>query len=190
MSRESYRSKKHSHRWELINGEATLKKRLFIIKIVFSAFSSIQIAEPYGWFYLVGLGDLTDDLPGGRVDGGEGFPTGGVVPFIIDEELKTKRFTLVITQTDKKKVSGQTADAPWCSRQMDLFKIFIFWKCHLFRSWPQNSDKDEKVMTWRKASKEPSASRMLTTVVICSYSDIYIDNLATNWVCVLTLDLL
>lgn len=59
----------------------------------------MHVAEPYSWFYLVGLGDLTDDLPGGRVDGGEGFPTGGVVPFIIDEELKTTRFTLFITQT-------------------------------------------------------------------------------------------
>lgn len=42
-------------------------------------------------FYLVSLGDLTDDLAGGGVDGGEGFPVDGVVPFIIDEELKKKK---------------------------------------------------------------------------------------------------
>lgn len=41
--------------------------------------------------YLVGLGDLSDDLPGGRVDGGEPLPADGVVPFIIDEELEEKK---------------------------------------------------------------------------------------------------
>lgn len=58
------------------------------------------VAAPYSWFYLVGLGDLTDDLTGGRVDGGEGFPTDGVVPFIIDEELRSKRFTRYYTNSD------------------------------------------------------------------------------------------
>lgn len=70
-------------------------------------------AAPARWFYLVGLGDLTDDLAGGRVDGGEGFPADGVVPFVVDEELKSKRFTRAFTQTrsGKRKVaaSQQTA---------------------------------------------------------------------------------
>lgn len=60
----------------------------------------LKYAVPYSWCYLVGLGDLTDDLTGGRVDGGEGVPTDGMVPFIIDEELKTKRFTFLHRLTD------------------------------------------------------------------------------------------
>lgn len=46
--------------------------------------------------YLVGLGDLTDDLAGGRVDGGEGFPVDGVLPFIVDEELDKRRPACII----------------------------------------------------------------------------------------------
>lgn len=46
--------------------------------------------------YLVGLGDLTDDLAGGRIDGGEGFPVDGVMPFIVDEELDKRRSACII----------------------------------------------------------------------------------------------
>lgn len=38
--------------------------------------------------HLVGLGHLADDLPGGGVDGREGFPADGVLPFIVDEQLQ------------------------------------------------------------------------------------------------------
>lgn len=53
-----------------------------------------------GGVYLIRLGDLTDDLPGGRVDGGERFPVDGVVPFIIDEELNKGRIRRVIRVSD------------------------------------------------------------------------------------------
>lgn len=38
--------------------------------------------------YLVRLSNLTDDLPSRWVDSGEGFPTGGILPLVVDKELK------------------------------------------------------------------------------------------------------
>lgn len=49
--------------------------------------------------HLVGLGHLADDLPGGGVDGREGFPADGVLPFVVDEQL----------QQEKEKVSSAAA---------------------------------------------------------------------------------
>lgn len=54
----------------------------------------IQVSVTCKQVYLIGLGDLTDDLPGGRVDGGERFPVDGFMPFIIDEELNKGRIVL------------------------------------------------------------------------------------------------
>lgn len=37
--------------------------------------------------HLVSLGHLADDLPSGGVNGREGLPTNGVLPFVVDEQL-------------------------------------------------------------------------------------------------------
>lgn len=37
--------------------------------------------------HLVGLGHLADDLSSGGVDGREGLPADGVLPFVVDEQL-------------------------------------------------------------------------------------------------------
>lgn len=43
--------------------------------------------------HLVGLGHLADDLPSRGVDGGEGFPADGVLPFVVNEQLPGNRKT-------------------------------------------------------------------------------------------------
>lgn len=69
----------------------------------------VSAAVPCRRVYLVGLGDLSDDLPGGRVDGGEHFPTDGVLPFVVDEELEknNKQKQLVGTQPGKRGLGGE-----------------------------------------------------------------------------------
>lgn len=64
--------------------------------------------------YLVSLRHLTDDFPGCRVDGGEGFPTGCILPLVVDEQLnETSECEQMIGFT--KTTQTQTADSTFKS---------------------------------------------------------------------------
>lgn len=84
------------HTDKSFDSEAALKKRdhFYSKRLRFGFFLGLLgRSRPY----LVGLGDLADDLAGGRVDGGEGFAADGLVPLVIDEELQTEGSAGVVT---------------------------------------------------------------------------------------------
>lgn len=67
----------------------------FVILRAFIAIMSGCFLQSSFWTHLVRLLDLTDLLSGRRVVHGEGLPTNGVMPLVIDENLQGKYiFTL------------------------------------------------------------------------------------------------
>lgn len=79
------------------------------------------------------------------------------MPFVIDEELKTKKIhTCVIVQT--RSLSRQ---------QTHFFKNNYILKMFSIQAMtPKFRKKIKRSLTWRKVSKEPSAVRMFPTVVV------------------------